>query len=417
MMYLTRSRSGRLFGSALAISLLVGACRGGAPAGQQGPQAIPVQLQELESGTIIETSEFVGALEAQEKVELRPVIAGRVVDVFVSEGQRVEAGTPIVQLRAERDRAEVGGAIADVEASRAALNTAVAQLRAAEADRVRAAADVELQETEYERTQVLVAEGAQSQQQLDRAANSRSTAIATLRAVEEDIRAAQAAVNEAQANLARSQADQAAVAQDLSDKRVVAPIAGIVGNVAAKVGDYVDTNNVLTSIVQNSSMELNVSVPIEQATRLRVGLPVELLDANNQARIRGRVSFVSPEVNTTQQSVLAKVTFTNDGTLRDGQFVRTRIVWDSSPGILVPTEAVTRIAGQTFVFVAETGEAAAEGPPQQIARQRLVTLGDIQGNTYQVISGLEAGEQVVVAGVLNLQDGVPIMVDQAVSEQ
>ncbi len=428
-------RASRLTGAALMVSILAGACGGGAPSAQQGPPATLVQLQTVKSGSLLDTSEFVGALEAQAKVTLSPEVDGRIVQIFVKPGDVVQAGTPIAQMRTDKTQASVSGAVADVNAARAALNTNSALVNAAEADRDSAAADVRLQEADLQRTQTLVSQGVQSRQTLDRARNSRDTAIAALRAAEEDIRAAQAALAESSAEVARSEADRAVAAEDLQDKRVVAPIAGVVGNIPVKVGDVVSSTTTLTSIIQNNALDLNISVPIERGRQLRVGIPVEMLDEQGQPLLRGRISFVSPEVSTTDQAVLAKATFVNDGNLRDGQLVRTRVIWSTKPGVLVPTVAITRVAGQTFVYVAEqsapgetgaaeTGSAPApaEGQPpadqpQQIARQRPVTLGNIQGNQYQVISGVKAGEDVVISGVLNLSDGVPITVGQAVSEQ
>ncbi|MBW4655778.1 MAG: efflux RND transporter periplasmic adaptor subunit [Kaiparowitsia implicata GSE-PSE-MK54-09C] len=419
MKRVTVGRSGQFVGTALATALLVGACSGGPPDGMMGgPPGFPVELQQLESGTVQASSEFVGALEAQEKVSLRPEISGRVVQVFVAEGDPVQAGTPIAQLRADRSQAGLTGAIADVEEAQASVNTATARLRAAVAQRERAESDVRLQETEFRRTEALVTEGALAQQDLDRAANSRSTAQSTLQAAIEEIGVAEASLAEARSRFERSRADQAVATEDVQDQRIVSPITGVVGSLPVNLGDVVSATDTLASIVQNDILELNISVPIERALDLRVGLPVELLNAAGEAAVRGQISFISPDVNQGNQSVLAKIAFANNGSLRDGQFVRTRLIWSTEPGVLVPSVAVTRIAGQPFVYVAETGEEPGpDGQPMQIARQRPVTLGALQGNDYQVVSGLEPGEQVVVSGILNLQDGAPILTEQPVSQQ
>lgn len=419
-------RQSSLFSAALLLSVVTGACQGRPPGMQGGPPPMPVELQTVQTSTVLETSEFVGALEAEDRVVLRPEADGRVVEIFVRPGDVVQARTPIVQLRADRSRAEVSGAIADLEAAQSSRNTAIARLRAAEADVARAAADVTLAEADYRRVELLVADGALSRQQLDRARNTRDTAIASRRAAEENVRAAQAALRESESQIARAQADRDAAAEDLQDRLVLSPIAGVVGNIPVKVGDLVTQSTTLTSIVQNSTLDLNIAVPIERSRQLRVGLPVEMLDEQGQPALRGRISFVAPEVSSGEQSVLAKASFTNDGSLRDGQLVRTRVIWSSQPGLLVPTAAVTRIAGQTFVYVAEPAEANPDQPasptaqpgqpPMQVARQRLVQLGSIQGNSYQVISGVQPGEQVVVSGVLNLTEGAPIMPAQAMAQ-
>lgn len=415
--------SGRVVGTAIVVSLLTGACSNGnsAQGGGQMPSAMPVQVQQIDASTVQETSEFVGSLEAQKRVDLKPQVEGRIVDILVASGQSVDAGTLLIQLDPDKNQAQVRGATADVESAVASRNTALAQLRASQADQQRAAADVKLQDTEFQRTQVLVAQGAQSQQDLDRARNNRETALATLKAAQENVQAAQAALNEANAKVGRAQADRSSARVDLRYNRVTAPIAGVVGNVPVKVGDYVKTDTTLTSIIQNQALDLNLAVPIERAGQLRLGLPVQLLDENNQPLTTGRISFISPEVNSSQQSVLAKATFDNNGRLRDGQFVKARVIWSSKSGVLVPTSAVTRVAGQTFVFVAEPGQPAnkpgAEASPapqgdkpQEIARQRPVQLGSIQGNNYQVISGVKPGDKLIVSGILNLSDGVPVMV-------
>ena len=84
------------------------------------------------------------------------------------------------------------------------------------------------------------------------------------------------------------------------------------------------------------------------------------------------------------------------------QYLRARIVWSNEPGLSVPVVAVSRIAGQHFVFVAEKSET---GP---VARQKPVTVGRIVGNDYVVERGLSPGERVVVSNVQKLGDGVPL---------
>ena len=429
MARLNFSLSSRLLSATLLLSVLVG-CGGGAPTAQ-APPPTPVELQQVKNSTVQDTSEFVGALEAQKRVTLHPEVEGRIVQILVSSGQAVNAGETIAELKADRNLTQVNSATANVNAAVAARSTAAAQLKAAQADRDKAAADVELQNTQYRRAASLVAQGAQAQQVLDQALNQRNTAIAALKSAQEQISAAQATLAQNQAQLSRAQADQATAQVDLQNNLVKAPIAGIVGDIPAKPGDYATTDTEITSIIQNGALDLSLAVPIERGNQLRVGLPVELLDETGKPVVTGRISFVSPQVNATQQTTLAKASFPNNGKLKDGQLVRAQLVWDTSPGILVPTNAVTRIAGQTFVYVAAKGEAGKagspqaqakpsggqsgeqSGKPQQVAQQRLVKLGNIQGNSYQVLEGLKPGEQVVVTGILNLQDGSPIAIAQA----
>jgi RND family efflux transporter MFP subunit len=322
----------------------------------------------------------------------------------------------------------LSASLANINAARAARNSAQSELRAREAERISAVADVELQNSEFERTRVLVAEGVQARQQLDQAVRNRNAAIAALNSAIEQVGAARANVDEANAALAQAQAEAEAVREDLEQTLVTAPIAGVVGDIPIKLGDYVSLGDTLTTITQNQTLELELSIPLEQRDALRIGLPVQIVrlqgdssassspanqaagaSAVDRPTATGRISFISPQANANSQSVLVKASFANpDGLLQDEQRVDAKVIWRERPGILVPVNAISRLGGETFVYVAETQQNPEQGG-QTIARQKRVQLGSIQGNSYQVLEGLEAGEQIVVSGLLNLSDGVPIM--------
>ncbi|MEM9447959.1 MAG: efflux RND transporter periplasmic adaptor subunit [Cyanobacteria bacterium P01_E01_bin.6] len=371
---------------------------------------IPVTLDTLEQETITISSGFVGTLDAQKGIVLKPEVEGQITRIYVSPGARVSVGDPLFEISPERSRAELSAARASVGISRALLTSNQAQLRAAEADQVSAQAEVRLQEEELERFQFLVDEGAQSQQQLDVVQRDYEAAIAALDAAQERVQAAQAAEAEAEASLNQSSAEVQAVQSDFQDTQITAPIEGIVGNLPIRLGDFVEVGDSLTTITQNQILDLDLAVPIERQDDLRVGLPVQLSRfSGDDLLIRGRISFVSPLVDAATQSVLVKATFQNTtGQLQDDQRVEAFVIWDEQPGVLVPTSAISRLGGQTFIFVAEAQPEATEEEPQWLASQRLVTLGNIQDNFYHVIDGLEPGETIVTTGILNLSDGAPI---------
>jgi len=119
------------------------------------------------------------------------------------------------------------------------------------------------------------------------------------------------------------------------------------------------------------------------------------------------VYFISPQVDTPTQSVLAKAPADQAANaLRAMQLVRARITWSTHPGITVPVIAVSRVSGQFFAFVAEQQDG------KTVARQRPLTLGDISGNDYTVLSGLKAGDQLIVSGGQSLADRVPVKIEQ-----
>ncbi|GAB4244550.1 MAG: efflux RND transporter periplasmic adaptor subunit [Stanieria sp.] len=426
---------GRLFALIVTVTLLTAACGKQEPPQATQPPAVAVKLQNLERNAIRESSEFVGSLRAKQRVILASQVDGRIVSISATEGETVRQGQLLIQLQLTEAQEEVNAAISNLNIQKANLDNATAQLRTAQAQEAAAAADVaqkqadlrqqeaevELAKENLKRVEFLVTEGAESKQLLDERRRDLKTAQAqqdalkqalnasqkNLLAAQQGINAAEAAINREKAAQNQAEAQLGVAQEKLSYNRLVAPIDGVMGNIIPKVGDYIEAGQELTNITQNQTLELNLNVPIEQASQLKLGLPVEILDRSGQASVRGKISFIAPQVNRTQQSILAKATFPNNSSLVDEQFVKARVIWSQQPGVLVPTESVSRIAGKDFVFVAQE-QTAEDGKTTLVAKQKPVTLGEIQGQAYQVISGIEAGEKLIVSGILNLSDGTPI---------
>ncbi|MEL6158810.1 MAG: efflux RND transporter periplasmic adaptor subunit [Cyanobacteria bacterium J06554_11] len=406
------------------------AIAGGGNPGMQGPPAFPVTTERLQEAELEDSSEYVGTLDAQAGVSLQPEADGRVVQIFVSSGDTVAAGDAIMQLSPQRSQADYNAALASVSAARSSRDTAQAQLRAARERQTELIAELELQETDFARTATLVERGALAQEQLDEVSRDRAVAESALLSAQEEIAALESSLTGAEATLEQTNANANAIQQDLIDKTVTAPIDGIVGDIPIKLGDYVTAGSQLATITQNQDLDLEISVPVTEASRLRPGLPVELsLFGQEEVIATGNIRFVSPTTDAATQTLLAKARFSNPTQpIQDDQRLEVRVVWDERPGILIPTTAISRIGGETFVFVpgepeppaegAAEGPPAgppggppggqAEGPPPTVAKLQPVTLGDLQGNNYQVLDGLEPGDTIITSGLLNLRDGVPI---------
>ncbi|MFG6099879.1 efflux RND transporter periplasmic adaptor subunit [Leptothoe sp. ISB3NOV94-8A] len=408
-----------LAGGGFALWLLLG--RGGGPSGMPMGGAVPVTIEQMRPETLRDQATFVGTLDAQAGVVLQPEADGRITRIYVSSGDQIAAGDPIMELSADRSQAELSAALASVSAAQSARDNSRAQLQSLVAQRIRIEADVKLQNTEFGRTQRLVEAGAQSQQELDEVERDRDAAIASLEAATEEIEAAQASLSQAEAFLEQSQATAEATREDLLDKTVTAPIAGVVGDIPVELGDYVQVGGTLTTITQNEVLELEIDIPAEQLGDIQLGMPVELLTFGaGEPVATGALSFISPQTDVSTQTVLAKARFSNlAGNLQDNQRVDVRVILDERPGLLIPATAITRLGGQSFVYVAadapppEDGQPPIEGP---VAQLRPVTLGAMQGNNFQVLEGLSAGEEIVTTGLLNLQDGVPITPQEEAAE-
>ncbi len=409
-------RPSQALGFALTLAVAMSACSRPERPGAMAPQAVQVTLQELQPGTFEEGSDFVGSLEAEQRIELKSEVAGRVTQVLISSGSAATRGQPVVQLSPDQSQSQVSAAQAAAQAAGFGRDVAQAQIEAAQAQVARTQADVELALVEYSRAERLVAAGALSRQDLDTAQNQLTVAQAAQRQAEDNVRSAQAQLQQALSTFDQAQAQVNVTQADLGFTQVLAPASGIVGDVSLRVGDFVEAGDTLGTITQNSELFLRIQVPTSRASQLRLGTPVELLNPDTgQPLATGSLSFISPQVDGAGQSILVKARFPNEaGNLRDGQFVRARLIWSTTATLLVPTVAITRVAGQSFVFVA-TDAPQENGQIRRVASQRPVQLGDLQGGNYQVIDGLKAGDQVIVTNILQLQDGSPIAAEAPTS--
>lgn len=428
-------------GKAMGVSilLLIATACGKQPEQAQAPPPVAVEVKDLNDNTIQSSSEFVGSLEAKQRVALAPRVDGRIIEIAVSEGDTVKKGDLIVQMQLSREQGEVDAARSQVSIQQANVENAKAELRAVEAEVAEAEAAVEqsktdlkqqqaelqLAQTNYQRAKTLVEQGAESQQFLDNstkdldAAQAQSEALKAalnssqkaLNASKERVASAQSAIAGQEAALKQAETRVGIATENLDFNRITAPIDGVVSNIQPKVGDYVEVGQQITSITQDNALELNIGVPLEQASKLELGLPVEIVNLQGEAIAEGDVSFISPTADRSSQAVLVKAAINNNGRLKDDSFARARIIWSEDTGLLIPTEAVSRIAGKTFVFVTKEKEQE-NGEKALVAEQRPVELGAIQGQSYQVISGLEPGEKLITSGILNLADGTPVSSEQ-----
>ena len=349
----------------LAATAVLTACGGSDPAASGPAQAAPppmdVKAISLQPKPVPQSSEFVATIRSLRSITIQPQVEGFIRQILVRAGERVRAGQPLVQIDPDRQQA----AARVIESQRAARE-----------------ADLELAQQELARVRQLAQDGVVSRADLDRAQSAQKTAEAQLKAVQSQLRE-----NEV----------------ELQYYRVTAPAEGMVGDIPVRQGDRVTTSTLITTIDQASGLEAYINVPLERATALKIGSPVELVDPSGQVLASTAVTFVAPRADDATQSVLAKATLRQvPNGVRVMQYVRARIIWSNDPALAVPVVAVTRLAGQHFVFVAE--------PMGQgfVARQKPISVGDIVGDDYVVQNGLKAGDRVIVSNVQKIGDGAPV---------
>jgi len=328
-----------------------------------GPGGMPVKVLEAKDVPVSDASEYVATLKSRDSAVIMPQVEGQITQIFVHSGERVEAGSPMIEIDPLKQQATVKSQ----ESARAAQQ-----------------ANLIWAKKQYERTQGLASAGVVSKQDLDQSKQNLDAAQAQMEALDANVREQQV---------------------QLHYYKVVALRTGIVGDVPVHVGDRVTVTTVLTTIDQPGSLEAYVYVPIEHSSQLKMNLPVQVLDGEGKALANSRISFISPQVDNTTQTVLVKARIANgDDALRQLQFVRARVVFGTHKNPQVPILAVSRLAGQYFVFVAEPQNGGAF-----VARQKPLKIGQTVGNDYEVQDGIKTGDKVIISGTQFLLDGVPVI--------
>jgi RND family efflux transporter MFP subunit len=371
------------------------------------PQSVlSVQANVLQTATVADASDFNALLQSRQSIQLQPQVEGRISQILVSSGQTVKAGTPLIQIDPSKQTATVSSNLAAIQSAQAEVENAQAVLVSLQAQRQSDLASAKLARWQAERYTKLAKAGAVSSEQARSFAVAYESAQAKLNATEAQIRAQQSTINQRQKAMLQARANTQQQAVELQYYRVTAPFAGMVGDIPPKVGDFVQTSTRLLTLTQNQPLEVYIYVPAEQVPQLRQGMPVQLLNLQGDVVGTSQIFFISPQTTNNTQTILVKALFNNPGgQLRADQQIQARILWSQRPGLLVPTSAVSNLAGQNFVFVAEP---AKEGKGGFVAQQRPVELGRIEGNRYQVLKGLQAGDRVITTGLQLLTDGAPV---------
>jgi RND family efflux transporter MFP subunit len=308
----------------------------------------------------------VATIKSRRSATLEPQVMGMLTQIRVHSGDRVKAGQVLMEIDPRQQQATV------------------ASLRATERQKK---ALYDFNGIEVDRQKKLFDAGVTSRDSYDQAQQAYQNAKADYESAVE----------------ARKTQEQL-----LDYYTIRAPFDGVAGDVPMHVGDFVapmnSPANVLTTVDENRDLEAYIYVPTERSGDIHTGLGVEVTDNSGNLLEKSKIDFVSPQVDSTLQGVLVKApVHSTTEILRNAQMVKARVIWSTKPMAVVPVLAVTRQGGQTFVFVAK------EQSGHFMAAQTAVTLGDTVGNMYSVLSGLNAGDRVIVSGTQFLINGMPVM--------
>lgn len=395
--------SRRLLGPPAMLSLmLTAAACGGASTGEPaaaGPAAVRVTVATVERQPVDRMLRVTGTLLADEEAEVAAEVAGRVTATPVERGSRVAAGATLitlVQVEAQAGATDAQANVAQLEA-RLALEPghpfdveSVPEVATAKASR-------ELAEADFNRIKSLLDQKVVSQAEFDQRRNQAEMA-------RNQYRTARNAAQQQYRMLEGARARAALANKALADTIVRAPFAGLVVERKVSVGDFVTRGTKVATVVKVSPLRAELTVPEQSAGLVSPGRFVRFqVDAFPGRYFDGTVRFVSPAYRADQRALTVEAVVPNtDNALKPGMFVSAEVALPSSePSLVVPAEAVQTVAGISHVFVVSGDK----------AEQRMITPGVTSGGRTEVLTGLAAGDVVVVSGASSLIDGGLVRMD------
>jgi membrane fusion protein (multidrug efflux system) len=308
---------------------------------------MPVEAVTVTSTTLHDSISAVGSLLANESIVLRPEISGVVAAIHFSEGQAVKQHALLLTL----DQAE-------------------AKARAAESD-----AQAQVTRLSFERAGEIFKNKLISRQQHD----------------------------EAEAQYLAAKARAAVEQERLNKTSLRAPFDGVVGLRLVSPGEFVQPGQALVEIVDQHILKLEFRIPEIYLSRLHNGLLIQVsTDAYPNQLFDGEVYAIAPNVNVANRSIAVRARVKNpDALLRAGLFAQVTLqLAQRDKAVLIPEEALWPIGDQQNVYKVVEGKAMLAP----------IKIGLRQNGQVEITEGLLTGEQIIVAGQMKIQPGMPVMV-------
>lgn len=304
-------------------------------------EALVIHPQPLEN-KIVTT----GTLMANEEVELRPEIDGRVTGVYFDEGGPVKKGELLLKINDRELQADLKSKQLEEK------------LAADDESRKRALVDI----------------NGISREEYDKALN----------------------------NLNMIKAEREVIESQIAETEMFAPFDGVIGLRYVSEGGYVTTNTLVATMQDLDPMKVEFSVPERYASKLTAGSKVAVQVGDAENPYIGQIYAVESKIDPTTRTLKARATIPNpDSKLIPGSFAKVEITLERIPDALViPTEAVVPELNGEKVYVCENGK----------ARSQTVTTGIRTDKNIEVTQGLHANDTLIVTGLLQLSDGSAVQI-------
>jgi len=348
-----------------------------------------VQVETVADSEVADIYQATGSVRARYSATIAAKIAANLLEVRVQTGDHVQAGQTLVVL----DRRDLEANLRRSEAARAETESAIDETESAI---TAARANFELARVTHKRFQDLLANASVSQQEFDESQ-------ARLRSTEATLEMAASKRLQIGARRSQAEAEIAAARVAVGYATLTAPFAALVTERKADPGSLATPGALLLTLEREGKPRLEASIGESRLGLVRVGESVAVeIDGLNRT-VSGRVAEVVPSVDAATRSFTVKIDLPARPGLRSGMFGRAGFTAGKRGALLVPQSAVLERGQIRSVYVVEG----------DTARLRFVTLGEGRDDQREVLSGLTAGERIIVTPAPLLADGARVATQEA----
>jgi multidrug efflux pump subunit AcrA (membrane-fusion protein) len=389
---------------------------------------VPITVGRTEVRNVAASIQATGTIVADETTNVAPKTAGKIANLSVNVGQFISAGSVMAKIDDRDAQLQLASAQAAVKKAQAAVLQAEARLgltsrsrfdassipevRAANANYEQTLAELKQAEANEKRYRELTESGDVAMMAYEQYRTQRDTARARMNAARQQLdvaintaRQSNQAIATARADVESAQTLVANARQAIADTVVTAPLSGFVSSRPVAVGEHVTSASVIATILRTNPIKVNIQVAESDIPYVNTGRGVSVeVDAYKDRRFAGTVVAVNPAIDPVSRSAIVEAAIENgDNALRAGMFATARINREGGgTGVFIPKSAVyNHQATQSYrVFVIEDG----------IAKLRVVQLGPEEGDSIQILSGVNADETVATSNLDQLYEGAKVAV-------
>jgi multidrug efflux pump subunit AcrA (membrane-fusion protein) len=404
----------RILLSVAASLLAMSGCSKEAP--KEAEPIVPVQVTPVRQDSIRRIVTADGVLFARDWSNVMPKISAPVRKFYVNRGDHVTQGQLVAELESSDLRAAAAESKGQVDQAEAnyrstAGATVPEEVSKAQADVQAAKQAADAAQKLLENREKLLREGALARKLVDDAQVAYAQAKSQYETAQSHLKALQSVGKQEQIVGAAAQVEAAKGHQQSAQAQVGyaqihSPIAGVISDRPVYPGEMANAGAPLFTVMDISSVSAHANIPQTEAAYLKVGNAATLTQIGTDVEIAGKVTMVSPAVDPNSTTVQVWVAAANPGErLKPGASVRVSIVAATIPNaVVVPSAAILPSSeGGTSVIVAGS---------DSVAHEKKVQVGIREPDKVQILSGVSAGEPVVIVGGVGLQDGTKVRVEK-----